>query len=94
MNDKVVLGGELALILIYLGLVIFVFDTSKILGLIEVGVLTLIVFPVVLMLEKKREQGKTLVEESTEAASPQTATTQSPAQAAPSTSQLPQQPSQ
>ena len=91
MNDKVVLGGEVALILIYLTLVIFVFDTSKILGLVEVGVLTLLVFPVVLMLEKKREQGKNMVEESTEMTLPTGAIAASPAPANPINSQPPQQ---
>jgi len=60
MNSKVVLGIELGLIGIYLALVLLVFDTSKVLGLIEVGVLTLIIFPLVLVLEKQREKGKSM----------------------------------
>ena len=55
MNSKVVITFEVILIVIYLILVVFIFDTSTTLGLIEVGVLTAVLFPLIIVMEKKRE---------------------------------------
>lgn len=57
MNKKVLLGVEIVMVLLYIFLVIFIFDTSKTTGLIQVGVLTVIIFPLVVFLERKREKG-------------------------------------
>ncbi len=66
MNKNIALIIELALIALYLVLVIFVFDTSNVLGLILVGVATLVIFPTVLVIEKKREAALPVTEEATE----------------------------
>tara|TARA_Y100000310_G_scaffold325495_1_gene389045 strand:- start:947 stop:1249 length:303 start_codon:yes stop_codon:yes gene_type:complete len=55
MKSSVALAIELVLILIYLALVIFVVDKSNMVGLIIIGVLTIVIFSIVLVLEKKRE---------------------------------------
>ncbi len=56
MNKKVGLIIELVLIALYLVLVLFIFDTSTMMGLVFVGIATLVIFPAVLVIEKKREK--------------------------------------
>ena len=47
---------EIALIVLYLVLVIFVFDTTKLFGIISVVVATGVIFPGVIIMDRKREQ--------------------------------------
>jgi len=47
---------EIALIVLYLVLVIFVFNTTKLLGIILVVVATGVIFPGVIVMDRKREQ--------------------------------------
>ena len=47
---------EILLIVVFLTLVLFVYDTSTIIGLVKLGVTGLVVFPLVLILDKKREK--------------------------------------
>lgn len=95
---------EILLIVIFLGLVLFVIDTSKMSGLIQLGIAGLIVFPLVLVLEKKREnigkQVDTPAEQADATQQPTLGTppveTQSapPAEAAPQVEQVQQPPVQ
>ncbi len=55
MNKAVYMAIELALIVLYLGLIIFVIPKGSTLGVIIIGVLTLVIFGTVFFLEKKRE---------------------------------------
>lgn len=100
MNPKLAMFVELLLIGIYLALVLIVFDTSTTLGLIEVGVATLVIFPLVLVIEKKREATKKASEEgvdelggeSTAPASEGQSATEAPQQPVASTQIPPTQP--
>jgi hypothetical protein len=62
MGKKLFMIIEVVLILIYLSLVLLggkvtsLLDTSSISGLISIGVLTVVIFPIVLIMEKKREK--------------------------------------
>ncbi len=47
---------EIMLIVLYLVLVIFVFDTTKLFGIILVVVATGVIFPGVIVMDRKREQ--------------------------------------
>jgi hypothetical protein len=55
MNKTVYMVIELALIALYLGLIIFVIPKGSTVGIIMIGVLTLVIFGTVFFLEKKRE---------------------------------------
>lgn len=50
------MGVEIGLIALFLILVLFVFDTSNVTGLIYVGITAIIIVPIVIVLEKKREK--------------------------------------
>jgi|APSaa5957512622_1039677.scaffolds.fasta_scaffold44177_2 hypothetical protein len=89
MNSKVVIAFEVILIIIYLILVVFIFDTATTLGLIEVGVLTAILFPLIIVMEKKRE-ASVAVETPTEDSQPVEG--QTPQQPDTTTSQAPLEP--
>ena len=56
MNKSVMMVLEIALIVLYLVLVIFVFNTTKLLGIILVVVATGVIFPGVIVMDRKREQ--------------------------------------
>ena len=56
MNKNMLMGVEIGLIVSFLILVLFVFDTSVVSGLIYVGITAIIIIPIVLILEKKRER--------------------------------------
>jgi len=58
MNSKIALTIEIILLIAYLTTTIFFIDTKKTAGLIELGVLTAIIFGIVIVLEKKREAMK------------------------------------
>ncbi len=83
---------EVLLLILYLGLVIFVFDTSKVSGLILVGVATLVIFPFVLFLEKRREgMGGGENGASSEEAEPEAVPSAPSAEQAPSSASPPEQ---
>ncbi len=56
MNSKIALTIEIILLIAYLTTILFILDTSKTTGLIELGILTAIIFTVIIVLEKKREK--------------------------------------
>jgi hypothetical protein len=56
MAGAVFMAIEILLLVGYLVLVVLVYDTSSMGGLIKVGVTSVIVFPLVLILEKRREK--------------------------------------
>lgn len=61
MSGKLMMVFEILLIVIYLALVVFVFAPmlkESSLALVYIGVLTIIIFPLVLFMDKKREKGK------------------------------------
>ena len=96
MGKKTFLIIEILLILIYLGLVLFVIDTSTVMGLVFVGIATVVIFPIVLIMEKKREKmgdAPTGTQTPTETAKP-VETTQPAAEAPAPTQPQGQQPPQ
>ena len=101
MNKNLALVTELLLVAVYLILVIVVIDTSEVSGLVMVGIATVVIFPIVLIIDKKREKkAAPAVDISAPAAETpaqpaQTAAPSQPVQAAPQqAAQAPQQPPQ
>lgn len=62
MNSKLLLTIEILLVVSYLVLIMFIFDTSKVSGIIQLGIATVVIFMIVFILEKKRERALKEVE--------------------------------
>ncbi len=79
MNKTVAFVMEIVLIVIYLVLVIFVLGGMGTLGLILIGVATIVIFSMVLLIDKAREKSSASLAGSTQVETP--AQVQQPAQA-------------
>lgn len=74
MNSKIIVGIEIVLILAYLGLVISgLIPTDKVLGVVIVGILTAVIFVLVILLEKKRKKSEQVQPMAEAPSEPQTA---------------------
>ncbi len=57
MNSALAYGIIFVLVGIYLSLVLFVLDTGSLFGLIQIAVLTVVIFGLIISIDKKREKG-------------------------------------